>query len=334
MREMQRVLLAKQSRVSNHLGILRRARLVETGHSNGPERYEVTEEGKTLWRAVAGAVADPSFSADDRRLADVLEERKAAIPAAGFDALAPEWDRVHAPFYASGVREAALMRLVPRGLRVADVGCGTGLLTLTLARVAARVIAVDASPRMARLARRKAAAAGARNVTVRQGFAEKLPLPSGSLDALFAFHVLRHIARPADAIADFARTLKPGGRVVLVELEPHAVRALREMTGSVHLGLPRDVLRGLLKKAGFEDARFAGLAEPYRVPLPEGETSLAAYIVDGVLSDDGFPGRSTEERRRPRRLSSEREKDPAGGEKLPGFGSRLSGRLGKQNEPR
>lgn len=281
-REIQRILEAAQSRVSNHLAVLRHAGLVETRKTNGSERYAATDAGSRLWESVSGAVSDAAFPADDDRLKDVLEERVAGVPAeGGFDAVAGEWDRIQGPFYASGAREAALLKLVPRGLRVADVGCGTGLLTLGLAAVAGRVEAIDSSVRMVRLAREKVRRASLSNVTVRRAVAEKLPFEAASLDAVFAFHLLRHLSRPADAVAEFGRVVRPGGRVVLVELEPHGHRALREATGSTHLGLPRETVRAALKRGGFADARFSSLA-PYRVPSESGEVALATYIVDAV----------------------------------------------------
>ena len=280
-REIQRVLGAAQSRVSNHLAILRRAGLVETRRTNGAERYAVTGDGRKLWSSVAPAVTDAAFSSDDERLTDVLEERVASLPEGSFDAVAGEWDRFQGPFYSSGVREAALLRLLPRGLKVADIGCGTGLLTLALAGVAETVEAVDASDRMVRLARGKLRRARAANVTVRRASAEKLPFDDGTLDAVFAFHLLRHLVRPADALTELGRTVKPGGRVVLVELEPHGLRALRAATGSHHLGLPRETIRAGLRRAGFADARFSAFA-PYRVPSDSGEVALSTYIVDAV----------------------------------------------------
>ncbi|MEO8585103.1 MAG: metalloregulator ArsR/SmtB family transcription factor [Acidobacteriota bacterium] len=285
-REIQRVLGASQSRVSNHLAVLRHAGLVETRRANGTERYAATDGGLKLWTSVAPAVTDAAFDADDERLKDVLEERVVSLPEGGFDAVAGDWDRLQGPFYSAGVREIALLRLLPRGLRVADVGCGTGLLTLALAGVAATVEAVDASDQMVRLAREKLRRAGAANVTVRRASAEKLPFETGALDAVFAFHLLRHIVRPADALAEFGRVVKPGGHVVLVELEPHGVRALRAATGSHHLGLPREIVRAALKRGGFADPRFSSLP-PYRVPSEAGETLLPTYLVDAVRTARG-----------------------------------------------
>ena len=301
-REIQRILCAAQSRVSNHLAVLRRAGLVETRRKNGAERYAATGEGRTLWTSVASAFADPAFPLDDERLRDVLEERASALPEVSFDAVAGEWDRFMGPFYSPGVREAALLRLVPRGLRVADVGCGTGLLTLTLAGVAAKVEAVDASERMVRLAREKLRRAGAANVTVRRASAESLPFEDGGFDAIFAFHLLRHLVRPAEALAELGRTAKPGGRVVLVELEPHGLRALRAVTGAHHLGLPRETLREGLRRAGFAAARFSAFA-PYRVSTGSGEVALATYIVDAV--------RDSGKRREPKRGLLRRKEIPA-----------------------
>ena len=297
-RELQRVVGAAQSRVSNHLAVLRRAGLVQTASCGGAERYVPTAEGRSLWGTLSGILTDPAFAADDARLSDVLEERRATEAGEGFDEVARHWDRIQAPFYATGIREAALVRLVPPGLTVADVGCGTGLLTLTLAGVAARVVAVDESPEMVRKVREKVGRAKLTNVDVRRGKAEALPLEEGSCDALFAFHLLRHIARPADAAAEFSRVLKPGGRVVVVDLEPHGVRALRAATGSVHLGLPRETVRAALRRSGFDALRFEALPEPYRVAVdgaPDG-ISLRAYIADGVRADDDAGSRRTNTR--------------------------------------
>ncbi|MGE5715560.1 MAG: ArsR/SmtB family transcription factor [Acidobacteriota bacterium] len=284
-REIQRILGAAQSRVSNHLAVLRRAGLVETRRRNGTDRYAATGDGRKLWTSVASAVTDSAFASDDKRLKDVLEERATPLPEVSFDAVAGVWDRFQGPFYSPGVREAALLRLVPRGLKIADVGCGTGLLTLALAGAADTVEAVDASERMVRLAREKVRRAGATNVTVRRASAEKLPFGDGAFDAVFAFHLLRHLVRPVDALAELGRTVKPGGRAVLVELEPHGIRALRAVTGAHHLGLPRETVRAGLRRAGFGDPRFSAFA-PYRVSTDSGEVVLATFIVDAVRDAD------------------------------------------------
>jgi ArsR family transcriptional regulator len=299
-REIQRILGAAQSRVSNHLAVLRRAGLVETRRTAGAERYAATGDGRKLWSSVAPAIADPAFPSDDERLKDVLEERVTGVPEVSFDAVAGEWDRFQGPFYSPGVREGALLRLVPRDLKVADIGCGTGLLTLTLAGVAKRVEAVDASERMVRLARAKLRRAGAANVAVRQARAEKLPFEEGTFDALFAFHVLRHLVRPEDALGEFGRTVKAGGRVVLVELEPHGIRALRAVTGAHHLGLPRETVRAGLRRAGFTDARFTSFA-PYRVSADSREVVLATYIVDAVRNGGRGPEATRDRRTSPSR---------------------------------
>ena len=285
-REIQRILEAAQSRVSNHLAVLRHAGLVETRRSSGAERYAATAAGARLWESVSGSVADDAFPLDDERLRDVLEERTAAAPEAAFDAVAGDWDRIQGPFYATGAREAALLKLVPRGLAVCDVGCGTGLLTLGLAAVAQTVHAIDSSERMVRLAREKVRRAGLSNVTVKKAAAERLPFADASLDAIFASHLLRHLVRPVDALVEFGRVVKPGGRVVLLELEPHGHRALREATGSVHLGLPRESVRAGLKRAGFVEPHFSALAA-YRVSSGSGETMLPTYLVDAVRTAGG-----------------------------------------------
>ena len=222
MREIQRILGAAQSRVSNHLAVLRRAGLVETRRTNGAERYAATGDGRKLWSSVAPAVTDSAFPSDDERLKDVLEERATALPEVSFDAVAGEWDRFQGPFYSPGVREAALLRLVPRGLRVADIGCGTGLLTLTLAGVAETVEAVDASERMVRLAREKLRRAGAANVTVRRASAREAAVRRRCVRCDLRVSP-SPASRPAGGRARRARTNREAGR----PRRPRRARAAR-----------------------------------------------------------------------------------------------------------
>ena len=281
-REIQRILGAAQSRVSNHLAVLRHAGLVETRRTNGAERYAATSDGRKLWSSVAPAVTDAAFPSDDERLKDVLEERDAALAEVSFDAVAGEWDRFQGPFYSPGVREAALLRLVPRGLRVADVGCGTGLLTLTLAGVAETVEAVDASERMVRLAREKLRRAGAANVKVRRASAEKLPFDDGALDADLRVPP-SPAPRPAGGRARGVRTNRQAGR----PRRPRRARAPRPSCAARRDGLRTTSAcraRPCAPASGapdFSAARFSAFA-PYRVPSDSGEAALATYIVDAV----------------------------------------------------
>jgi SAM-dependent methyltransferase len=113
---------------------------------------------------------------------------------------------------------------VPRGLRVADVGCGTGLLTLTLAGVAETVDAVDASRRMVRLAREKLRRAGATNVTVRRASAQKLPFDDGAFDAAMAMMTVHQWPDAAAGLAELRRVAS--GPVVVLTFDPDALDRL------------------------------------------------------------------------------------------------------------
>jgi SAM-dependent methyltransferase len=116
------------------------------------------------------------------------------------------------------------------------------------------VIGVDSSEEM--LASAKARLDGARNVELHRGTLEALPIDSRELDAAVLVLVLHHLPTPGDALIEAARTLKPGGRILIVDMAPHEDEALRTKMGHVWLGLPDEQLRRWLKQAGFENVRI------------------------------------------------------------------------------
>ena len=144
---------------------------------------------------------------------------------------------------------------MPPGLRVAEVGTGTGILARELAGLGCSVVAVDHSPRMLEAARANLDEAGVHGVELRQGTAEALPLSDASVDAAFAHMVLHYLASPADAVREMARVTKPGGVVVVVDFERHDREWMREALGVVWLGFPAGDVTGWLADAGLEEPR-------------------------------------------------------------------------------
>jgi ArsR family transcriptional regulator len=149
------------------------------------------------------------------------------------------------------------------GQTVADIGCGEGDLTLLLARFAKRVAAVDLSAQMLRVVQERSAEAGvARRVTVGRGDLEKLPLESNSMDAAFVSQVLHHAARPEKALAEAARILKTGGRLILLDLAQHDQEWVRTEWADQWLGFDERELRGWLATTGFKMEIFQTLEGP------------------------------------------------------------------------
>lgn len=107
---------------------------------------------------------------------------------------------------------------IARGMRVADIGCGVGLVTCTLAQMVApdgEVVGVDISPEQIQVAQGLAEQKGIGNVRFVVASAYATGLEAGSFDATYARFVLMHLARPADALAEMARLLRPGGTLIV-----------------------------------------------------------------------------------------------------------------------
>ena len=141
-------------------------------------------------------------------------------------------------------------------MRVADLGCGEGYLTVETSRWASRVIAVDRSPEVLKRARDARVAAAGRATSIwKRGELEKLPIRDGTVDVALLSQALHHAADPARALQEAVRILSPGGRVLVLDLREHGETWVRERLGDRWLGFSDDALRRLLADAGLADVK-------------------------------------------------------------------------------
>ena len=260
--ELVTALRLPQSTVSRHLKVLADEGWVQAraeGASHWYRRHPALgDEREGLWRLVRSAwEPTPAARQDAARIDAVLTSRRSATQAF-FATASAEWDALRTSLFGARADLAALPALFDPQWIVGDLGCGTGMLSAVLAPHVAHVQAVDASPAML-------AAAAARlgrlpNVTVTEGALEALPLADASLDVAILMLVLHHVADPARALAEVHRVLRPAGRLLLVDMQPHAEERYREQMGHVWLGVPPETLAGWLASAGFEGGHY--------VPLP------------------------------------------------------------------
>ncbi|MDR1989555.1 MAG: class I SAM-dependent methyltransferase, partial [Acidobacteriaceae bacterium] len=193
---------------------------------------------------------------DERRLSGVLSERRTTSQEF-FSSSAGQWDRLREELFGARFHLAALAAFADPDWTIGDLGCGTGHLAAALAPFVRRVIAVDASAAMLHAARKRLQ--GLETVDLRRGDLEALPLDTAELDAAVLMLVLHHVADPARALAEVARAVRPGGRLVLVDMLPHDRDHYRSTMGHVWLGFSEPQISELLADAGFTGAQSVAL---------------------------------------------------------------------------
>jgi len=260
--ELCAVVQLPQSTVSRHLKVL-----VDDGwlatRAEGPSRYyrmtpRLDGTARRLWQLVReGLAADAEAAQDEARALQVLKQRSRRSQEF-FSTSASQWDAVRSELFGAQGGMPGLLALLDERWTIGDLGCGTGVLSATLAPHVARVIAVDESKAMLAAARRRMADVA--NVELRAGELEALPLDDGELDAAVLSLVLHYVPEPALALGEAARVLKAGGRLVVVDMMAHGRAEYREQMGHVWQGFGEEQLRGWLKDAGFAGVRW--------VPLP------------------------------------------------------------------
>jgi ubiquinone/menaquinone biosynthesis C-methylase UbiE len=173
----------------------------------------------------------------------------ASATAEYFERVAGEWDNLRTGYFGEAVRDAAIARAYLRPeMVVADVGSGTGFVAAGLAPLVARVYAVDASAAMLEAGKRNLA--GFSNIEQRLADGATLPFEDATLDAVFANMYLHHCPDPFAAIAEMVRVLKPGGRLVITDMDRHEREWLRDEMADVWLGFERADLRAWFREAG------------------------------------------------------------------------------------
>lgn len=279
--ELGAVLQLPQSTVSRHLKTLADDAWVSS-RRDGTSRYygmaleDLDESAARLWPLIREQVSEtPGAGQDERRLASVLARRR-TTSREFFSSASGEWDRLRSELFGDTSYLHALLGLLGDQLVVGDLGCGTGQMTALLAPHVRRVMAVDGSSDMLQAAR--ARLDGVKNVELRQGELEALPIDDGQLDVAVVALVLHHLADPGTALTEVARVLRPGGRVLIVDMLPHERAEYQQQMGHVWLGFPEAQLRRLLGSAGLSQMRIH--------PLPvaaeaKGPALFAATAIKG-----------------------------------------------------
>ncbi len=258
--EIQEVVDSVQSSVSRHLAILRDAGFVRD-RREGTNVYfalrrDMPKPAGQLFHTVANRFADlPEVKEDRRRLNDCRRKRLKRSRDY-FEAVAGDWERIRKSYFDDRVTSIALEKLVPSGLVLADVGCGTGSLTFELARLAKQVIAIDLSQEMLRRASHLAKGKGIHNVEFRRGDASKLPLADETVDSAFCVMVLHFLENPGQAVRELCRVTRPGGAVILVDLVDHNQEWMKKEMAHRWLGFEKSLVEKWFKANGVRRIEF------------------------------------------------------------------------------
>jgi len=198
-----------------------------------------------------------------------------------FDRVAHQWDEMRKSFFSEAVRERALsVAGVEKGRIAADIGAGTGFITEGLVRKGLRVIAVDRSEAM--LAEMKKKFEPSDEIDYRVGDAEKLPIPDGAVDYVFANMYLHHVESPLKAIMEMVRILKPGGKLVVTDLDEHTFEFLKEEHRDRWMGFRREDIERWFKESGLRNVSVECVGEDCCAQSSCGEYArISIFVASG-----------------------------------------------------
>ncbi|HEY4184390.1 MAG TPA: metalloregulator ArsR/SmtB family transcription factor [Polyangia bacterium] len=236
-----------QSRVSTHLGRLREAGFVRDRRQGAQSFYALATDSLPLpARAIladAAGSTDPTLEGDQKRLSEIELERRDGLPESAVN----ELERDYSPgrtWHSLALGLGGFLRLGD----VLDAGSGDGAAASTLAPHCRSLTCIDTNPHMIELARERLA----RFPHARAQVADlhELPFEAASFDAVLMFHTLTYAAHPARALAECARVLRPGGRLVLLCLDEHRQLDVTARYGERHPGFSPRAVRALITRAG------------------------------------------------------------------------------------
>lgn len=262
--ELQEILAMGQSTISTHLAQLRRAGLVDDRRSGKSILYHIAESRAAFSDLLGEARREiPEAATDQAAMRRVVLKRQDRMRAF-FDAVAGRLGRDYVPGHSWKAVAEAFLQLMPP-LVIADLGSGEGTFALLLSRRATRVIAVDTSDKMLDVGRDEAQRHGVVNVEFRRGDMEEIPIGDGETDLVFFSQSLHHALHPDRALSEAARILRPGGRVVILDLARHRFEEARELYADEWLGFTETELEAMLERAGFTQVHTSAV---HREPEP------------------------------------------------------------------
>ncbi len=248
--ELQQILGMGQSRISTQLSSLKRENLVSDQRSGKNNIYSATLSPELAKIAQEAAPELQEGSKDLQSLRHILSKRKDEMRNY-FDELAGKFGRQYVPGRSWKALAEALLKILNYDV-VADLGAGEGTLSQLVAQRASHVIAIDNSEKMVEFGQSLAKKHNLPNLEYRLGDIESPPIKDRSIDLAIFSQALHHADRPATAIQEAYRILKPGGRLIVLDLLQHTFEKARELYYDTWLGFPEVELQNMIQDAGFQ----------------------------------------------------------------------------------
>jgi len=258
------ILRQSQPRISRHLKLLVEAGLVLRFREGAWAFFRLSDQGPAadVTRGLIARLdpADATVARDRERLADI-RARRAAAAQSYFTAHAAEWDRIRRLHVSDEAVEAAVVAAMgDRPLRsLLDLGTGTGRMLELFGPQLERGLGIDMSLDMLALARARLDRAGLKQCSVRQGDIYDLKLPRDSFDVVIVHQVLHYLDDGARAVREAARTLRPQGRLLVIDFAPHDLEFLRDEHAHLRLGFTAEVVSQWLEQAGLDVVSYQTL---------------------------------------------------------------------------
>ncbi|MAS79231.1 MAG: transcriptional regulator [Opitutae bacterium] len=269
--ELQEILEMGQSRISSHLGLLRRHEMVNDRKEGKKTFYELNQVVVQRFELIRVALAEESeeeFWESDRSALDRIVDRRRRASERYFDEVADRLGKNYVPGRSWDAIGHFLLRLVPR-ITIADLGAGEGMISQLLAERARKIYCIDSSKSMVRLGKELAKKNNLLNLSYKQGDIENVPLSKGSVDLALMSQSLHHAQRPEKALSEASRILRKGGQLVVLDLKEHQFSKARQLYGDQWLGFPENELYRMIKSVGFRKVKVETIAKEEREPYFE-----------------------------------------------------------------